>query len=182
MGQIIVRPETRDDIKAIDVVNLSAFEGENEATFVTAMRSDPGFDTRCSLVAEFNGRIVGHVLLTKVTLRQADGDTDVMVLGPMSVVPSQSHRGIGSELVEAAVKQCSELDTSAIIVVGHPEYYKRFGFDSATRWGIHFSLPISDDVVTAKEIRAKALEAGGQVIFNPKFSEIYYQVASDMAS
>ncbi len=128
MSKITVRAETADDIRAIDVVNLSAFEGDTEAQLVGAVRASPGFVPELSLVAEFNGRIVGHVLLSKVHYRHAGGEQDILALAPMSVVPSQSHRGIGKALLDEALLRARKLGFPAVVVVGQPEYYERFGF------------------------------------------------------
>jgi len=172
MTSIKVRPETHDDIKAIDVVNLSAFQGEVEAKFVTAMRKTPDFKPEMSLVAEFNGRIVGHVLMSRVTLRKDTGEVSVLVLGPMSVVPSQSHRGIGTELIKAAIEKARTLHFGAIVVIGHPEYYRRSGFENAGKWNLHFSMQVDKDAVTAMELIKGTLEGGGKITLPPHFSDI----------
>ncbi|NOY66840.1 MAG: N-acetyltransferase, partial [Gammaproteobacteria bacterium] len=101
MSTIQVREENPEDIRAIDVVHLSAFEGDDEVGLVDSLRSSSGFIPELSLVAEFNGRIVGHVLLTKVRMLKGKDSEDILALAPMAVVPSQSHRGIGSELTQA---------------------------------------------------------------------------------
>jgi len=176
MGHIIVRPETAEDVRAIDVVNLSAFEGEVEARFVTAMRQLPTFVPELSLVAEFNGRIVGHILLSKVKLRREDGEVDILVLGPMSVVPSQSHRGIGTELLQSAIDRAGALGYGAIVVVGYPEYYRRSGFQDAANWNMHYSLPVPEDVITAVELKPGTLGKGGSIAFPAHFSELYAQL------
>ena len=103
MQPIKVRAEVEGDFNAIDVVNLSAFEGEAEAQLVSELRGSEGFIPDLSLVAELNGRIVGHIVLSRVKLVSESGEREVLALGPMSVVPSQSHRGIGTELMDAAL-------------------------------------------------------------------------------
>ena len=173
MHPIVVRQETPEDIRAIDVVNLSAFEGEAEARLVGALRKSPDFIPELSLVAELNGRIVGHVLLTRVRLRKKGGVVDVLALAPMSVVPSQSHRGIGSELIEAAVDKARKLGFGAIVVVGHPDYYRRFGFGDAAQWGLHCELPAPEEAVTAMELTPGALTGGGTVSYPSEFGEIF---------
>lgn len=171
---IIVRPETGGDVKAIDVVNLSAFEGEKEAQLVTLMRQLPGFVPALSLVAELHGRIVGHVLLTKVPLQKDGGRASkALALGPMSVVPSQSHRGIGSVLIKAAVEQARGLGFDAIVVVGHPEYYRRLGFEPAQKWGLSCNLRVPEDAVMALELQAGTLQDGGRAVYPDPFSKIF---------
>ena len=173
MVDITVRPETEDDIKAIDVVNISAFQGENEAQLVTALRALPGYDRELSLVAEFNGRIVGHLMLTPITLHQRDQDVKVLALAPMSVVPSQSHRGIGSELVAAALAKAKSRGDKVILVAGHPEFYIRFGFKNALDWDIRCNLPVPDDALLLMELKEGVLHKGGTVNYPAPFLECY---------
>ena len=120
MHAITVRPETAEDIRAIDVVHISAFGGEAEAHLVSALRESATYNRELSLVAELGGRIVGHVLLTRVPLRKDGAEKNVLALGPMSVVPSQSHRGIGSGLINASINLAKEKGYGAIVVLGHP--------------------------------------------------------------
>jgi putative acetyltransferase len=91
----------------------------------------------------------------------------------MSVVPSQSHRGIGSELIEAAVARAKPLCFSAIVVAGHPDYYQRFGFRPAKEWGITCNLPIPEDALTAMELVKGALAGGGQVEYPELFKALF---------
>lgn len=173
MQRIKVRAETADDFRAIDVVNLSAFEGEAEAQLIGELRKSKEFIPDLSLVAELNGRIVGHVVLSKVVLKSPSSKADILALGPMSVVPSQSHRGIGSELIEAAVARAKPLCYGAIVVAGHPDYYQRFGFKPAQDWGISCNLPIPDDALSARELVDGALAAGGEVEYPDLFKALF---------
>ncbi|MGD9000539.1 MAG: N-acetyltransferase [Granulosicoccaceae bacterium] len=173
MQGIIVRSENPDDFKAIDVVHLSAFEGEDEARLVAALRADSGYSAELALVAEFNGRIVGHLMLTPAVLRQKDGEIKVLVLAPMSVVPSQSHRGIGTELVHEALKRAADAGYAAIIEAGKPDYYALHGFIPASRLNVSCNLPVPEDAVMAVEITEGALAGGGEVIYPPIFKSVY---------
>lgn len=173
MEDVIVRAESPEDVKAIDVVNLSAFEGEAEAQLVDAMRRSPGFIRDLSLVAEINGRIVGHLLLSKAMLERDGERKAVLILGPMSVVPSQSHRGIGAALMQAAVNRARDMRYTAIVIAGRPDYYQRFGFKPGGEFEVNTNLPVPEDAVTAMELVPGALEGGGQVIYPPVFEAIY---------
>lgn len=173
MQPIKVRAEVAGDFNAIDVVNLSAFQGEAEAQLVGNLRKSPAFIPDLSLVAELNGRIVGHVVLSKVKLKSSEGETEILALGPMSVVPSQSHRGIGSELIDAAVARAKPLCYTAIVVAGHPEYYERFGFKPAADWGISCNLSIPSDALTAMELVDGSLASGGEVQYPDIFRALF---------
>jgi len=173
MKQIKVRAEVPDDFRAIDVVNLSAFQGEAEAQLVGELRKSKAFIPDLSLVAELNGRIVGHVVLSKVSLKTGQAAQEILALGPMSVVPSQSHRGIGSELIDAAIARTKALCFGAIVIAGHPDYYLRFGFKPATDFGLTSNLPIPSDAITAMELTAGTLHGGGEVIYPDLFRKLF---------
>jgi putative acetyltransferase len=173
MQPIKVRAEVADDFNAIDVVNLSAFEGEAEAQLVSELRNSAGFVPDLSLVAELNGRIVGHVVLSKVKLKNDGQSKEILALGPMSVVPSQSHRGIGSELIDAAVTRAKPLCYEAIVVAGHPDYYQRFGFKPASSWNISCNLGLPADALTAMELVDGALAGGGEVEYPDIFKDLF---------
>ena len=173
MQGVSVRRESSSDIKAVDVVHMSAFEGEAEVGLIDALRQSVGFDPALSLVAEFHGRIVGHVLLTKARLQRERDGVDVLALAPLAVVPSQSHRGIGSSLVNAAVEAGRSQGYGAIVVIGHPEFYRRLGFSSAADWGLRCNLPVPAEAVTAIELNPGCLKGGGTVVYPAQFSSIY---------
>jgi putative acetyltransferase len=173
MQPIKVRAEAASDFNAIDVVNLSAFEGESEAQLVGELRKSAGFIPDLSLVAELNGRIVGHVVLSRVQLKTGGKSKEILALGPMSVVPSQSHRGIGSELMDAAVARARPLCYEAIVVAGHPDYYRRFGFKPAADWGVSCNLGIPEDALLAMELVEGALSGGGEVEYPDIFRALF---------
>lgn len=173
MHGITVRGENPDDFKAIDVVHLSAFESEGEAKLVAALRAEAQYLAELALVAEFNGRIVGHLVLSPATLRHPAGETGVLVLAPMSVVPSQSHRGIGTELVQEAIRRAGEAGYAAIVVTGKPDYYARHGFTPASQLQLGCNLPVPEDAVMVIELDDGSLNAGGHVEYPPVFLEVY---------
>ena len=173
MHSITVRPESNDDVRAIDVVHISAFGGEAEAQLVSTLRESASYNRELSLVAELGGRIVGHVLLTRVPLRRNGEEKHLLVLGPISVVPSQTHRGIGSELIQSSIKLAKEKGYGSIVALGHPEYYKRFGFVLAKDLGISCNLPAPEDALTVKEIVDGNLAGGGHIEYPEPFVELY---------
>jgi len=173
MEGIRVRSESKEDLRAIDVVNLSAFEGEQEAKLVAELRKLPDYSTDFSLVAEFNGRLVGHLMLTPGSLTFNGEHTPVLILAPMSVVPSQSHRGIGTELVGAAIELGTEKGFAAIFATGQPDYYARLGFEAAVKRDIQCNLPVPEDRVMMIELDGGALAKGGIVNYSAPFLSLY---------
>ncbi len=173
MHGITVRSEQESDLKAIEVVHLSAFEGDQEVALVGALRKSKTYDAELSLVAEFNGRIVGHVLLSPARIERDGTVVNILLLAPMAVVPSQSHRGIGSELVREAEARARQKGFEAIVEVGQPNYYQRLGFEPAERWGLGSNLPVETAMITARELTPGALEGGGKVMAPPQFLDLF---------
>lgn len=125
---VAIRPETGQDQKAIWSVNQAAFGGDAEANLVDALR-DGGF-AEVSLVAEVDGEIVGHILFSRVAIVTNVGTVDALSLAPMAVLPSHQRQGIGNRLVEAGLEACREAGHRIVVVLGHPEFYPRFGFSA----------------------------------------------------
>jgi putative acetyltransferase len=123
---VVIRPEADHDQSAIRSVHQMAFEGHAEANLVDALRDD-GF-AEISIVAEMDGEIVGHILFSQVAIVTKAGTLDALSLAPMAVLPSHQRQGIGTRLVEAGLKACRERGHRIVVVLGHPSFYRRFGF------------------------------------------------------
>ncbi len=126
---VTVRPETSVDESAIRDVNLQAFRGPYEALLVEALRRD-GLIV-LSLVAEEHGAVVGHILFSRLFIDGTDGAIPAIALAPMSVMPERQRQGVGSRLIEAGLDGCRKAGERIVLVVGHPDYYPRFGFSHA---------------------------------------------------
>ena len=126
-----------------------------------------------SLVAVENDRIVGHVLFTPVTIESDNAVHGALTLGPIAVLPSLQRRGIGSRLIEYAFEECRRLGHRIIVLVGHPEYYPRFGFVRAASRGLVCEYDVvRDEVWMVAELVSGALDGiGGVVRFRPEFAE-----------
>jgi putative acetyltransferase len=124
-----IRPERPDDIAAIQAVNRQAFGQADEAVLVDALR-DGGFAV-ASLVAEDAGRIVGHILFSRLPVAAGGRIVEGAALAPMAVMPDRQREGIGSALVRAGLVACRAAGIAAVVVLGHPDYYPRFGFSAS---------------------------------------------------
>lgn len=153
---MLVRPEKTDDYDGVRRVNVEAFDGTEEATIVDELRKSVSRLLSLVAVGE-RGEIVGHILFSPVTI-ESDPRLDAMGLGPMAVAPEVQRRGIGTALVEAGLEQCRTLGVSAVVVLGHPEYYPRFGFVPASRFGLKCEFDVPDEVFMATELSADALQ------------------------
>lgn len=169
---IEVRAEGPEDQAPVFEVNAKAFETELEANLVEALRSN--VEPLISLVAVVENRVVGHILFTPVTADQGSEEgTVLMALGPMAVLPEFQSRGIGSRLVEVGLDRCRALGAEAVFVLGHAEYYPRFGFEPAGQYGLRYKSEELDPYFMVLELRAGALESvSGAVHYSPEFEEL----------
>jgi putative acetyltransferase len=166
-----IRAERTDDIDDIRQVNLRAFETATEADLVDALREQAR--PIVSLVAEDDGAVVGHILFSPVTL-SSDPDLRIMGLAPMAVAPDRQRQGVGSALARAGIAACLEHGYEAVIVLGHPEYYPRFGFVPASRFGLRSEYDVPDNVFMSMELRPRALQGlrPGTIRYHAAFGDV----------
>lgn len=161
-----VREESPADLAAIQEVNRLAFGREDEARLVDALRE--GECVRASLVAEEGGRVVGHILFSELPIVTPGGGVGALALAPMAVIPTHQRRGIGSLLVREGLRFCRDAGHRIVVVLGHPEFYPRFGF-SATM-AERLKSPFSGPAFMALELVPGALEGvEGEVRYPPPF-------------
>jgi putative acetyltransferase len=168
---MLIREETPADYAAIAEVNRLAFEGDVEAALIGQLRSSGTFIA--SLVAlDEHGRVVGHILFSRVRLAgPAGADTPLASLAPMAVLPSLQRRGIGSLLVRRGIDSCRRAGETAIIVVGHPTYYPRFGFSAGLV--AHLQNPYAGEAFMGLELTPGALSnLRGRVVYPAAFDTL----------
>jgi putative acetyltransferase len=163
---VTVRAETPADLEAIREVNRRAFGQEDEARLVDALR-DGGY-ARLSLVAEEGGRVVGHILFSDLPIVTPMGTLHALALAPLAVLPDQQRQGIGSRLVREGLQACAEAGHRVVVVLGHPDFYPRFGFSA--RLAERLQAPFSGPSFMALELVPGALAGvSGQVRYPPPF-------------
>jgi putative acetyltransferase len=163
-----IRPERPEDILGIRHVNLTAFDTAAEAGLVDALRQRA--QPIVSLVAVDGEAVVGHILFSPVTL-PPHADLQIMGLAPMAVLPDRQRQGIGSALVRTGLDECRRIGFGAIVVLGHAEYYPRFGFVPASTFGLRSEYDVPDDVFLALELFPGALrQRAGTIRYHPAFA------------
>ena len=161
-----VRSERPADIPHVHALNVAAFDSPTEATLVDALRERADV---ISIVAEQDGHIIGHILFSPVRLTGAD-DLRAVGLAPMAVALERQRTGIGSALIREGLAHCQRQGVGAVFVVGHPEYYPRFGFRPASGFGITCEFEVPDEVFMAMELAPGALKGrAGRLFYHEAF-------------
>lgn len=167
MTTVQIRLELPDDEATVRETNEQAFGTSTEAALVDRLRGSPD---SISLVAAIADRVVGHILFTPITIEPA-ARVRVAGLAPMAVRPENQRSGVGSQLVRAGLDLCRQRGYAAVVVVGHPEFYPRFGFVQARTRGLTCEFPVRDEVFMALELNTGALAGvSGLVRYRPEFS------------
>jgi putative acetyltransferase len=170
LSMIIVRSETPEDYAAVYRVNTLAFGSECEAALVDRLRA---VHPHLSLVAVKDGQVVGHIFFSPVSVESEDANFMAFGLGPMAVLPEYQNQGIGSQLVRQGLKECESQGHDIVFVLGHPDYYPRFGFSPAKAKGIGCEYPVPNEVFMVVELKPEALGGRtGLVRYTPEFAEV----------
>ena len=166
----LIRYEEEKDWAAVYALNVAAFVSGDEANLVNALREQAR--PVVSLVAVENGAVVGHIMFSPVKL---SGHSELLIMGlaPMAVAPEHQRKGIGSALVNTGVEQCKKLGYGAVVVLGHPEYYPRFGFSPAACFCISCEYDVPEEVFMAIELQPGFLdEVPGKVKYHAAFGSM----------
>lgn len=170
-----VRPEAPSEAAAIRVLTDAAFApSPDEGRIVDALRGSPAWLPELSLVAvdedEVPERIVGHCVTSVGELITADGATQpILGLGPVSVLPDRQGQGIGGALIRATVERASADGWPVIVLLGHPAYYPRFGFESARALGIQPQADWPDAAWMARRLPAWTADLRGVMRYPSAF-------------
>jgi putative acetyltransferase len=167
---VIVRDEEQQDQASVRAVNTLAFDTVAEANLVNALRDQ--VRPVVSLVAEEHGAILGHIMFSPVSLG-GHPDLRLMGLAPMAVAPAHQREGIGSALVRAGLESCRQLGCGAVVVLGHPSYYPRFGFEPSVRFGIGCEYEVPAEAFMVIELQPGYLSGvSGTVQFHAAFRDV----------
>ncbi len=171
--EITIRSETPADAAAIREVTVAAFGGSAGADLIEAVRALPDFNPELSLVAEREGQIVGHALFSNVRVEGEGASVELLALGPIGVRPEWQKQGIGGQLIAVGRERAAALGYRAILLIGHPSYYPRFGFVPAGRFGLKSTFRVPDEVFMALPLFPDALDGiHGTVRYPAAFDDV----------
>ncbi len=165
MNQAVIRAAVPSDFPAIRAIIRHAFERADEADLVETLREDG--DVLAELVAGDDVALHGHILYSRLRLDRGDQALKAAALAPVSVLPAFQRRGVGAALIEAGNARCKALGCAAIVVLGHADYYPRFGFSAKTAESLE--APFSGPSFMALELAPGALVGGGRVRYAKAF-------------
>jgi putative acetyltransferase len=168
--KIKVREEQSGDASVIREVNERAFGQPQEADIVDKLRRNCG--DLLSLVAVADNHIVGHILFSPIEIENIETTPRGMGLAPMAVLPESQRKGIGTELVREGITRLKSRGCPFVIVLGHPEYYPRFGFEPASRYNIQSEWEVPDEAFMILVLDPSAMRGiSGLARYRPEFAE-----------
>lgn len=167
MATWTTRPETAEDIPVLRDIVLAAFPTAEEAGLVDALRADPGaWIEGLSMVAVGDDGVpAGHALLTRCHV----GGAPALALAPCAVLPSAQRTGAGSAAIRAALDAARDLGEHLVVVLGHPDYYPRFGFVPASRFGIRAPFEAPDEALMALSLDPSRPAPSGTIAYPAAF-------------
>lgn len=170
---VTIRHENISDYEQITEINTAAFEQTNESELIIALRKNPNFHEDLSFVACIDNKIVGHLLLFPIVIINNVSTKESLALAPMSVLPEYQNKGIGSSLITHAKEVARFFGYTSIIVLGHKDYYPKFGFKPANIWNIKAPFEVPDEVFMAIELKENALQhVSGTVEYPIEFESV----------
>jgi len=165
-AEYVIQEETIEDQPGIREVNRLAFGGEEEARLVDQLRADG--EVVVSLVAVDEDVVLGHALFSWLPIERRGQIIRAAALAPVAVRPERQRQGIGSTLIRRGIELCRERGCAAVIVLGHPEYYPRFGFTAEL--AANLRAPFAGPAFMALELTPGSLAGGGEVRYPTAFA------------
>jgi len=170
---LTLRREKASDFHGIYLVHQAAFRQEAEGRLVEKLRKNKAYIPELSLVAIQDNLVVGHIFFSKIKITGGPKDYESLTLAPLGVLTEFQNKGIGSLLVREGLKKARELGYRSVIVLGHKNFYPRFGFVPASRWGIESPYEVPDEAFMAIELVPGGLDGiSGKVKYDEAFEEL----------
>lgn len=170
-----IRPESEKDLTTLrqliqDAFDPMPFSTGKEWQLVESIRSSDGYVPELALVAEYEGEIVGHIMVSEVAIDSKISMIPALILSPVSVLPRFQRKGVGQALCRKAVEEAKKTDYPVMIVIGDPNYYSRFGFQPAVPQGVYLPFGFEEEYLQMTPLKEGALEkVSGAIQFPPWF-------------
>jgi putative acetyltransferase len=167
----LIREENPADSDSVHEVLAAAFGRDAESRLVERLRASG--KVTASLVAEENGRLLGHVLFSAISIDTGTAQVPAVSLAPLAVLPAFQRLGVGSALVSAGLARLREMRVERVLVVGDPAYYARFGFVPALRFGLRCPFPVPEGAFMALELTPGAFSGcAGVARYGHEFDDL----------
>ncbi|WP_013324601.1 GNAT family N-acetyltransferase [Gloeothece verrucosa] len=166
-----IRPEIKDDVEGVRLLLEKTFGRPQEADLVDTLREREVITL--SMVAHIDGQIVGYIAFSPVEIESESSTQKILGLAPLAILPPYQRQEIGSKLVETGLIECQKMGYQAIVVLGAPEFYNRFGFRQASLYQLYSSFDIPSEFFMVKELLNGALGGHkGVVNYQPEFNQV----------
>jgi len=171
--KVKIEAEAEGDYKQITRLHTLAFNGDGEARLIEKLRGTSIFIRELSLVARYGNAVIGHILFYPIKINSRGKKCISLALAPVSVIPSFQNRKVGSRLIREGLERARKLGFKSVIVVGHSEYYPRFGFERASKYGISTPFNVPDDSLFAIELKKDGLkDCNGTAEYPNEYNEV----------
>jgi putative acetyltransferase len=160
---MIIRPERKEEFTEIYELVKIAFQTAQvsdgkEQDFVNQLRASDSYIPELALVSEEEGKLTGHIMLNRAHVVKGDQKAEILYLAPVSVVLEKRNQGVGSALIKRSFELAREMGYKAVVLVGNPAYYQRFGFKTLNSFGIKHKMDIPDELTMVCELYPGALQ------------------------
>ncbi len=166
-----IRSETQKDYSIVAQIHKLAFGREEEELLVKKIRDSQYYIPELTLLAEVNDSVIAHAMFSYIHL-VGEETFQVLGLAPIAVHPDFQNQGIGSALVNAGLSKANVLEQTLIIVLGHPEFYSRFGFKPSTNFGIESPFSVPEDAFMVKPLKKYSPRYKGKVVYPAAFENV----------
>jgi putative acetyltransferase len=171
--RVNIRPFGSGDAEAVREVHLQAFAGrEDEAHLVESLHAADAAPVSLVAVDGSSGGVVGHVLFSPVDIDNGGSNIRMVGLAPVGVLPEYQGQGVGSHLIRAGLEACREAAYDAVVLLGEPGYYSRFGFERASDHGLGNEYGVDHEFQVVKLSSGALAGSGGTVRYRQEFGQV----------
>lgn len=164
---LVTRDENEQDRDAVRLVNQLAFGQDAEAGLVDRLRA--GGHARLSIVAELDSQVVGHIMFSELSIVTETDTLRALALAPMAVLPDYQRKGLGSQLVRRGLEKCKEQGGRVVVVLGHPQFYSRFGFSAKLAERLLSPFGSGPSHMAIELVPGALDDVSGQLVYAPPF-------------